>query len=190
MPTITPDACRKLNVAEWVKPTGRKVVRNKTVVHELAWDSSKFPVTVPKEKCADWPRSVKGQYESARRAIRVFRWHHRPRLKNVAARLFSKELAKWKDDTMHWSSVTKMIAHPSYLRIIGLAREFKRRELEALILQELEIEPDHWFDALVAITGENPVQPQDDFDAAVNAWLEWGRRNGIVGIENNQPRRA
>lgn len=95
--------------------------------------------------------------------------------------MFYEEATRWKDDTMHWSSVTKMLAHPSYLRIIGLGREFRRGEIERLILRELENEPDHWFEALVAITGENPVGQEDDFDAAVNAWLAWGRQKGLLG---------
>jgi hypothetical protein len=77
-----------------------------------------------------------------------------------------------------------MISHPSYLRIIGLAREFRKDEIERLILQELKSEPDHWFDALEAITGQNPVSPDDDFDAAVNAWLDWGHKEGIIANDN------
>lgn len=73
-----------------------------------------------------------------------------------------------------------MLAHPSYLRIIGLARLSSGNEIERLLLEELESEPDHWFQALTAITGEDPVPPNYDFDASVNAWLEWGRTKGIL----------
>jgi hypothetical protein len=93
---------------------------------------------------------------------------------------FREQVEQWKSDTQHWSSVTKMLAHPSYLRIIGLARLSTGYEIERLLLQELEAEPDHWFDALVAITGENPVKPDYDFDSSVDAWLNWGRQKGIV----------
>src|SRR5437763_3504711 len=34
--------------------------------------------------------------------------------------------------------------------------------------------PDFWFDALTAFTGENPVDPDCNFDESVDAWLEWG----------------
>jgi len=47
-------------------------------------------------------------------------------------------------------------------------------------LEELQKEPDHWFEALSAITGEDPVKPEDDFDQAVDAWLEWGRQRRII----------
>jgi hypothetical protein len=73
-----------------------------------------------------------------------------------------------------------MLAHPSYLRIVGLARGSTGNEIERLLLEELEAEPDYWFYALTAVTGEDPVQPQDDFDGAVNAWLEWGREKGYL----------
>jgi hypothetical protein len=95
---------------------------------------------------------------------------------------FREHVERWKNDTQHWSSVAKMIAHPSYLRIIGLASHSRTNEVERWLLQELQLEPDYWFDALTALAGEDedPVQPQDDFDGAVNAWLAWGHRKGFV----------
>ena len=88
---------------------------------------------------------------------------------------FQEQAKRWKEETRHWSSVTRMISHPSYLRIIGLAGKSVGHGIERLILHELETEPDHWFAALSAITGEDPVEPQHDFDDARNAWLDWGR---------------
>jgi hypothetical protein len=95
---------------------------------------------------------------------------------------FRKHVERWKNDTQHWSSVAKMIAHPSYLRIVGLASQSRANEIERWLLQELQVEPDYWFDALTAIAGEDedPVQPQDDFDGAVNAWIAWGHRKGFL----------
>jgi hypothetical protein len=79
----------------------------------------------------------------------------------------------------------RITSHPSFLRIIGLAGEFGKKAIEKLILQELEADPYHWFDALEAISGKNPVKPNDDFDAAVNAWLEWGRHEGIIANDHS-----
>jgi hypothetical protein len=79
-----------------------------------------------------------------------------------------------------------MLAHPSYLRIVGLARESTGNELERLLLEELKADPDYWFYALAAISGEDPVQPQDDFDGAVNAWLEWEEKKDTLPIENDR----
>ena len=51
-----------------------------------------------------------------------------------------------------------------------------------LILAELEREPDHWFWALEAITGESPIPQCDagDVEASALAWVEWGRQKGLL----------
>jgi hypothetical protein len=49
-----------------------------------------------------------------------------------------------------------------------------------LLLKELETDPDFWFDALAAITGEDPVSPEHDFDEALEAWISWGKIKGII----------
>lgn len=191
MPTLTAE-CPKDNVCDDVMGWGvTPSERSENEVADAVWTDdirhAHFKATralrvSSGKKCAiRWAERVREQYEPARRAIRVFRWHTRLSPENGASRLFYREADQWKNDTMHWSSVTKMIAHPSYLRIIGLGRMFRQGEIEKLILGELQTDPDHWFDALVAITGENPVRQNDDFDAAVNAWLEWGRQNRIIG---------
>jgi len=95
------------------------------------------------------------------------------------ARSFHEQVERWKDETGHLSSITKALSHPSYLRIIGLAAE-SPNEIKSLLLRELESDPDHWFAALSAITGEDPVRPEHNFDEAVGAWLAWGREKGII----------
>jgi hypothetical protein len=128
-----------------------------------------------------WPQDVKSRYETQRRMTAVFAHLHRaPSGTSVLERVFREQVDRWKDETAHWSSVVKMRAHPAYLRIIGLASLSTNNEIERLLLRELEEEPDHWFDALVALTGENPVQPHHDFDESVNAWLEWGRKRNLL----------
>lgn len=96
------------------------------------------------------------------------------------AQSFHEQVRLWKDETAHLSSETKAIAHPSYLRIIGLSRDSTGHGIERLLLHELESEPDLWFAALKAITGEDPVNPEHDFDQSVEAWLAWGREKGII----------
>jgi len=68
-----------------------------------------------------------------------------------------------------------MTRHPAYQQIIALGPP-----VIPLILRELRERPDHWFWALNAITGEDPVGPEDDFDQAVEAWLRWGRERGYL----------
>lgn len=88
---------------------------------------------------------------------------------------FQELAAKWRKETRHISSLTKIILHPAYQRIIGMGPVAIK-----FILQELEQKPHHWFWALESITGENPVQPEDDFDAAVRSWLRWGQERGLI----------
>src|ERR1700687_4065288 len=66
-----------------------------------------------------------------------------------------RELARqWKEATEFTSSTTQMVMHPAYQQIIGMGREAL-----PFLLAELRRKPDHWFWALKAITGEDPVPP-------------------------------
>lgn len=88
----------------------------------------------------------------------------------------SLELAEeWRRDTGMLSIVSKIFMHPAYQRIIGMGQP-----VVPLIMRELEREPDHWFWALNAITGANPIQAQQkgSLNQMAQAWLEWGRENG------------
>jgi hypothetical protein len=51
-----------------------------------------------------------------------------------------------------------------------------------LILKELQARPDHWFTALRAITGENPVpdEHRGDLRAMADDWLRWGVDAGYL----------
>src|SRR5436309_15549865 len=64
--------------------------------------------------------------------------------------------AQWKAETAFLSSTSAMAAHPAYQAIIALGPP-----VVPLLLQDLQREPAHWFEALKAITGEDPVAPQD-----------------------------
>jgi hypothetical protein len=85
---------------------------------------------------------------------------------------------RWREETAFLSSSTAMAAHPAYQAIIALGPP-----VVPLILRDLERQPDHWFDALKAITGEDPVSPQDwgRVRAMADAWLAWGRSRGNLG---------
>jgi len=89
--------------------------------------------------------------------------------------MFNALAEQWRSDTILLSSVEKMAMHPAYQRIIGMGPK-----AVPLILRDLQAHPDHWFWALHAITGEDPVQPGDNFDRAVQAWLEWGKKLGYL----------
>jgi hypothetical protein len=51
-----------------------------------------------------------------------------------------------------------------------------------LILEELRTNPHHWFWALEVITDENPVpgDARGDMQRIAEAWLDWGRQQGLI----------
>lgn len=89
--------------------------------------------------------------------------------------LFRQLADQWQSETQFLSSTTAICTHPAYQRIIGLGPQ-----VIPLILAELEKQPGHWFWALRALTGENPVRVADqgNVPAMTTAWLTWGRDNG------------
>ena len=99
---------------------------------------------------------------------------------NVAEPLqerFNLLLQDWKSRTRHLSNVAQISLVSSYQQIIGMGPSAL-----SLILTELQRETDHWFWALEAITGENPVPDSDagDMAASARAWIQWGKANGLL----------
>lgn len=90
---------------------------------------------------------------------------------------FQKLVSEWKADRSATSFASALAMHPAYQRIIGMGK----RALP-YILAELEREPDHWFWALRAISGQDPVpsQSRGKIREMITAWLNWGRQNGYV----------
>ena len=91
--------------------------------------------------------------------------------------LFEELRDDWKSRTRFMSNSAQMATVWSYQQIIGLGPL-------ALpwILRELKYETDHWFWALEAISGENPV-PHDQagqVEESARAWLEWGHQKGLI----------
>ena len=89
---------------------------------------------------------------------------------------FQRLAAEWRRDVGPLSSVSKITQHPSYQAIIALGRD-----VVPLILRELERQPDHWFAALRALTGADPVAPEDRgrMDRMAAAWIHWGREQDL-----------
>ncbi|SRR5258707_7113687 len=90
---------------------------------------------------------------------------------------FAELALKWSADTAHLSSPTELMEHPAYVRIIGLGPA-----VLPLLLRDLQESGRFWFPALHAITGENPVPDEaaGDVHRMSEAWLDWGRRNGLL----------
>ncbi len=89
---------------------------------------------------------------------------------------FQALVEAWRQEVQFLSSVTEMSLHPAYQRIIGMGAS-----VLPLLLRELENRPDHWFWALTAITGVDPVQPADrgKIEKMSEAWLKWGKEQEL-----------
>ena len=82
---------------------------------------------------------------------------------------------KWKAERGPHSSISRLAMHPAYQQIIGMGSV-----AVPLILRELESNADHWFWALNAITGADPVPESGRgvMREMVKAWLDWGIEHG------------
>lgn len=91
---------------------------------------------------------------------------------------FAALAKQWEADTEFSSSISDIAVHSSYQRIIGLGPA-----AVPLILRDLEKQLNHWFWALHAITGENPVPEGErgDMEAMRRRWLDWGKERGLIG---------
>jgi hypothetical protein len=101
-----------------------------------------------------------------------------PAIVDLATELRFRALAtEWKAQVRVASTPTQMFVLPSYQRIIGLGPA-----AIPSILHELRREPNHWFWALAALSGENPVSARDvgNVAAMADSWLRWGRERGYL----------
>jgi hypothetical protein len=88
---------------------------------------------------------------------------------------FEALATQWRRETRHLSLMNDLVLNSAYQQIIGMGKP-----AIVLILQDLKQQPEHWFWALRAITGENPIRPGDRgrLPQMTEAWLEWGRQHG------------
>ena len=86
-------------------------------------------------------------------------------------------LRQWKEEVDGTSLIYERAMLPSYQEIIGLGVAAL-----PLILKELEKETDHWFWALRAITGCNPVpkESQGRLKEMKTFWIQWGKQEGHI----------
>ena len=88
-----------------------------------------------------------------------------------------RQLAEtWRTETRYSSSAAKMAMHPAYQRIIAMGTP-----AIPLILRDLQQTRGHWLWALYILSGfEDPAPEGATFNEAVDAWLEWGKREGYT----------
>jgi hypothetical protein len=97
-------------------------------------------------------------------------------LKKTGPQLTFETLAsQWKEQVGGSSFVAEKTNHPAYQKIIEMGQV-----VVPFLLRELEQKPTHWFEALKAITGANPVQPEQRgrTKQMAQAWIKWGREQG------------
>ncbi len=84
---------------------------------------------------------------------------------------------KWKEDSKFLAFAKDTIKLPTYQAIIAMGKTALPH-----ILQDMQIQPNHWFAALKEITGENPVltEHRGNIQSMTNDWLLWGKKNQII----------
>ncbi|MEX0724783.1 MAG: hypothetical protein WD065_00855 [Planctomycetaceae bacterium] len=84
---------------------------------------------------------------------------------------------EWREQAEVISSSTERAMLPAYQSIIGMGEPAL-----PLIFEELKERGGHWFWALRAISGENPVPPEHsgNIAAMTGDWLKWGQEHGYV----------
>ena len=109
--------------------------------------------------------------------VQVAEWYDLEMRSKAIEDRFKELVNRWKRDTQFCSSPVEMAMNGAYQQIIGMGPA-----AAPLILRELLREPDHWFWALQAITGEDPVRPSSAgrLEEMATAWLEWGKSRCYV----------
>ncbi len=87
-------------------------------------------------------------------------------------RRFRELVNEWQADVAPLSSTTARVQHPAYRRVIALGPA-----VVPLLLRELERRPNHWFAALRALTGADPIARADrgHLGPMAEAWIGWGK---------------
>ena len=104
--------------------------------------------------------------------------HHRFPLRLRAESLraeFTPLAEQWRRDSQHLSLISKKVMHPAYFRIMGMGEA-----VVPLLLEELRDRPSHWFLALKSTANVDPVPPGGNPASAREAWLQWGRTEGLI----------
>jgi hypothetical protein len=86
-----------------------------------------------------------------------------------------KLFGAWKRDTAHQSSVSVIVSHPAYQKILAMG-------IRALpwMLRATRDRGTLWFGALEQITREYPAPEGASAKARREAWLKWGQEKGLL----------
>ena len=146
-----------------------------------------YPPRSQRSDCDDWlscadKRSIQEDWPSFRQVVKECNeWIDSNNRRTIDRfREFNDLVEVWRRETGMMSSLEEKFLHPAYLRIIGMGKD-----AIPLILEEMKQRPGHWFCALKAITGENPMRPEHagNIKRMTEDWLFWGERNGHIWIK-------
>ncbi len=86
---------------------------------------------------------------------------------------------KWQEETRFISSTEDMVLNMNYQSIIGLGPQ-----VLPVIFKELNQGPQHLYWALQAITGQDPVRPENrgSLEAMNKDWLDWAIVKGYLDV--------
>ena len=144
----------------------------RTCLKSIHWDtegsSRATDYRAARRRASDMP-FVSERYRIAKQRLGLIYDRRSPDSERSIAVVFRRHADKWRDETMHLSSLSRRFLHPSYLRIISLGEP-----VLPFLLEELKDRPDHWLVALNAITEHDPAALGATFNDAVAAWIEWG----------------
>jgi hypothetical protein len=91
--------------------------------------------------------------------------------------LFRSHFTRWKKETKYISSITEIVNNKHYKRIIDMGPK-----VVPAILRHIDKYPDHFSYALLQLTGENPIVP-DDCGRILNqckTWVQWGKDKDLI----------
>lgn len=91
---------------------------------------------------------------------------------------FSILKQKWLSETRFLSSATTICTKQEYQEIIGMGK----LAIPFMLRDFTNGELNHWFWALTAITGENPITEDiaGDMQKMADVWIDWGKNQGII----------
>ena len=91
---------------------------------------------------------------------------------------FQQLATEYEEKSRYMSNTAQMARLEPYQSIIAMGPA-----VVPLILEEIQRGLGFWFDALEAITGENPVPPELEGRVRLmeQAWLNWGKQRGFLG---------
>lgn len=130
--------------------------------NDIAWNSP-VPRTLPRVRL-----------QPADHALRA---PTRPDAESAIAERFQALAERWRAETEFASSPSSMFMNPAYQEIIGMGRDAL-----PFILKDLAETRSHWFWALRAITGVDPVEARyrGNVGRMADQWLEWGHAEGLL----------